>query len=443
MTPISRRRFIIVAGGAAVAGCAGSRASDSSSRAADPGGTSTVPPSSVVTTTTVPSALVPDDRVLVIVELTGGNDAINTLPPTIGAYHDLRPTLSLPDDTLVSAGFDGHALHPALAPMVPMIEAGVLGVVAGIGWDQPDRSHFASLDRWNRADRVAEPYGWVGRWLDTLDADPSALGAVGLGSTNDLMKGAQRGATLIAAAEAFGFPAGLSNADIRRLTDPTSDDPLLAAAQRAFGDAVGAVSEFDPIADAVRSAAGDQGAGYQGAGVAGAGVEGAGVEGNGLALSGGTFSTGLAVAAELILSDVETKVVSISGSGFDTHARQLEIHGELLADLAAGLATFWATLEAAGQADRVLLVTTSEFGRRATENGSGGCDHGAAGVSFVLGRGIAPGLHGAVDLTDLLDGDLRPSIDPRAMFTGCLDWLGGDVERVLGDRYDTGVSLFA
>ncbi len=377
----------------------------------------------VVTTTTVPAELVPDDRVLVVVELTGGNDAINTLAPTVGAYHDLRPTLALADDTLISAGLDGHALHAALAPVVPLLDAGVLGIVAGIGWNDPDRSHFASLDRWNRADRIDEPYGWVGRWLDTLEVEPAALGAVGLGSTNELMKGARRGATLIAAAETFGFPAGLSNADIRRLTTPAAADPMLAAAQRAFGDAVGAVAEFDPVADAVRAAAGDTG--------------------DGLTPTGGPFSTGLAVAAELILSDVDTRVVSVAGSGFDTHAQQLATHGDLLADLAAGLASFWATLETAGQADRVLLVTTSEFGRRATENGSGGCDHGAGGVSFALGRGIVPGLHGAIDLTDLLDGDLRPVIDPRAVFTGCLDWLGGDVERILGARHDTGFTLLA
>jgi uncharacterized protein (DUF1501 family) len=385
--------------------------------------TTAAPSSSVITTTTVPAALVPDDRVLVVVELTGGNDAINTLPPTVGTYHDLRPSLALPDDMMVAAGLDGHALHPSLAPIVPLLDDGVLGIVAGIGWDAPDRSHFASLDRWNRADRIDEPYGWVGRWLDTLDVEPSALGAVGLGSTNELMKGSRRGATLIAAAETFGFPAGLSNADIRRLTAPVSADPMLAAAQRAFGDAVGAVAEFDPVADAVRAAAGDTG--------------------DGLTSTGGPFSTGLAVAAELILSDVDTRVVSVAGSGFDTHAQQLATHGDLLADLAAGLVAFWATLEAAGQADRVLLVTTSEFGRRAAENGSGGCDHGAGGVSFALGRGIVPGLHGAIDLTDLLDGDLRPVIDPRAVFTGCLDWLGGDVERILGARHDTGFTLLA
>lgn len=423
MNHITRRRFLLVAGGATLAGCAGTRtaappssSTSPSTTRPSPGGGADLPTPTVVTTTTVPSALVPDDRVLVVVELNGGNDAINTLPPTTTAYHDLRPTLALADDVLVGAGFDGHALHPSLAPMIPLLDAGVLAVVAGIGWDDPDRSHFASMDRWFRADRVNEPYGWIGRWLDTLDTDLGALGAVALGSNNELLTGAQRGGTLITAADAFRLPPGLSNSDLRALTEPISADPSIAAAQRAFAEAIGAVAEFDPIADAVRAVAPSDPDGY--------------------GPVDGPFSTGLAVAAELILADADTRVVSVSGSGFDTHADQLDTHADLLGDLAYGLVAFWATLEAAGQADRVLLVTTSEFGRRAVENGSGGCDHGAGGVSFALGRAVVPGLHGAIELNDLLDGDLRPIFDPRSMFTGCLDWLGGDPEKVLGDRYE-------
>lgn len=423
MTPISRRRFLLVAGGATFAGCAGGRTAappassiPPSTTRSSPGGGADVPTPTIVTTTSVPLGLVPDDRVLVVVELNGGNDAINTLPPSTTAYHDLRPTLALADDVLVDAGFDGHALHPSLAPMVPLLDAGVLAVIAGIGWDDPDRSHFASMDRWFRADRVNEPYGWLGRWLDTLDTDLGALGAVALGTNNELLNGAQRGGTLITATDAFRLPPGLSNRDLRALTEPISDDPSIAAAQRAFAEAIGATTEFDPIADAVRAVASSDASGY--------------------GPVDGPFSTGLAVAAELILADTDTRVVSVSGSGFDTHADQLDTHADLLGDLADGLVAFWATLEAAGQADRVLLVTTSEFGRRAAENGSGGCDHGAAGVAFALGRTVTPGLHGGIELNDLLDGDLRPVFDPRSMFTGCLDWLGADVDKILGSRYE-------
>ena len=104
--------------------------------------------------------------------------------------------------------------------------------------------------------------------------------------------------------------------------------------------------------------------------------------------------------------------------------------------LAAGLTAFWDRLEGAGASHRVLVATMSEFGRRVAENASSGCDHGAAGASLLMGESIRGGLHGALDTGDLLDGDLRPGIDPRTMFTACLDWLGADVEHILGSRYD-------
>ena len=125
----------------------------------------------------------------------------------------------------------------------------------------------------------------------------------------------------------------------------------------------------------------------------------------------------------------------MSAGGFDTHANQAPTQQQLLADLASGLSAFLATVDQAGMTDRVLVATTSEFGRRVQENGSGGTDHGAGGLSLVLGP-VRPGVHGSLDLGDLLDGDVRPAVDPRVLYTAALDWLGADVEAVLGRRYD-------
>ena len=108
----------------------------------------------------------------------------------------------------------------------------------------------------------------------------------------------------------------------------------------------------------------------------------------------------------------------------------------LYADLAAGIAAYFARADAGGFADQSLLVTTSEFGRRVAENGSGGTDHGAGNTSFLVGPAVVPGLHGDLDLGHLLDGDVRPTVDPRTLYTACLDWLGADVEAALGRRYD-------
>ena len=120
-------------------------------------------------------------------------------------------------------------------------------------------------------------------------------------------------------------------------------------------------------------------------------------------------------------------VIVVSGSGFDTHAGQVATHQRLYADVAAGIAGYFSKADAGGFADRSLLVTTSEFGRRVAENGSGGTDHGAASTTFLAGPAVIPGLHGSVDLGDLLDGDVRPTVDPRTVYTACLDWLGADV----------------
>jgi uncharacterized protein (DUF1501 family) len=427
MIRISRRRFLTVTGGLVVAGCTGARPSTTGTPATTSTGatttgtnaaTTTAPATTMpatVTTISTPPDLVPDDRVVVMVELAGGNDAVNTLPPLTGAYRDLRPTLALPESEIVtSTSLAGHGLHPALAPLVPYIDAGRVATVAGVGFPDPDRSHFVSIDRWMRADRMDETVGWLGRWLDTLPTDLPSLGATALGSGGKMLRGADRHGTVIDQVNALAFPAGLSHASVRSLAEPMSSDPLIADAQQAFLASVGAVEEFDAIADAVRARVGEQGD----------------------APATGAFSTGLAVAAQLIVGDVGTRLITVTGGGFDTHGEQLAAHDTLLADLGRGLDDFWSTLDEAGLGDRVLLVTHSEFGRRVRENASEGCDHGAAGVSFVMGDGVTGGLSGSIDTGNLLDGDLRPQIDPRTLFTACLDWLGGDVERVLGRRYD-------
>ncbi len=426
MITISRRRFLALSGGLLATGCASSTRPSTASPTTPPSVAPSTATTTTTTTTTMPATVTTvstpaadtGGHVLVLVELNGGNDAVNTLPPLTGAYRDLRPSIALPEsDILTPAALDGHGLHPSLAPLAPYLDAGRLAAIAGIGFEDPNRSHFVSTDRWYRADRMDEELGWLGRWLDLLPADPAALGATALGSGGAVLRGADRRGTVIGDVDAFAFPARLSNATVRAMADPISGDPLTAAAQRAFAESVGAVEEFDQIADAVRADLPPRGGGDYGPPT-------------------GAFTTGLAVAAQLVLGDVGTRVVTVSAGGFDTHAEQPDTHAALLADLANGLDRFWATLDAAGASDRVLVATMSEFGRRVGENASNGCDHGAAGVSFVMADSVAGAQFGALDTGDLLDGDLRPQIDPRAMITTCLDWLDGDVEQILGRRYD-------
>jgi len=427
MITISRRRFLALTGGVLATGCTAAREADivvpsPTTAGTSPTTTSTVPGVVTSVSSTEPAPF--GNNVLVLVELRGGNDAVNTLPPLTGAYRDLRPTIALPEtDLVMSEHFGPHGLHPSLAPLLDLADAGRLATLAGIGFEDPDRSHFVSLDRWARADRMDDGLGWLGRWIDTLPDELPSLGATALGGSGDVLLGAKAPGTVIEGVDAFAFPTLVSNGSMRALGDSPansshgSNDPMLAAARRAFVDSVGATEEFDAIADAVRSRVPEREPGDLGPAL-------------------GAFTTGLAVAAEMILGDIGTRVVSISVNGFDTHSDQLAQHADLLSDLAQGLTQFWATLDEVGAADCVLVATTSEFGRRVAENASNGCDHGAAGVSFVMGNSIVPGLSGALDTADLLDGDLRPQIDPRVLMTACLDWLGADVEQIIGQRHD-------
>jgi uncharacterized protein (DUF1501 family) len=199
-------------------------------------------------------------------------------------------------------------------------------------------------------------------------------------------------------------------------SSPASTDALLASAQEAVstaGRALDVLAKATTTGNAVEGDDNDAGA-----------------------TTSGPITSGLQAAAEVIDLGVGTRVLLVGGSGFDTHAQQAGTHASLLADLASGVAQFFTTLEQKGHLDKVLLLTTSEFGRRVAENGSGGSDHGLGGVHLLVGSSVAGGVHGDVDLGDLVDGDLRAATDARSLYANALDWLGGPTDDVLGSTYD-------
>jgi uncharacterized protein (DUF1501 family) len=362
------------------------------------------------------------DRVLVVVQMSGGNDALNTLVPVTGRYHDARPTIGLADDALLAlAGDATYGLHPALAPLAPSLDAGQLGVVAGIGFEQPDRSHFAALDMWwSAAPASTFRNGWLGRWLDATADIPGAeldvLRAVGLGGAVPALRAELTQAIGVNEIERFVLPSG-NDALIEAWAS-------LAAAHTSAREAIEVFAGL-PTLGAPAGAPPTPG---------------------GTALgSGETVIDRLVAAAELIIAEPGVRVVHVSMTGFDTHAAQLDTHARLLGELATGIAAFRQRLAEAGQSQRVLLVTTSEFGRRVAENGSSGTDHGKAGVQFVVGDAVdttgAGAVFGTLDPDDLADGDLRPVVDPRSLYATALDWLGADAagataDGVLGAVYE-------
>ena len=396
---LSRRQFLTLSGGAAVTGAAAW--------------------AGLVRERTHGKAAVPASRgygastVLVVVQLSGGNDALNTVIPLDGRYHDLRPKLALADDTLVALkGETSHAFHPGLRPLIPLWEAGQLAVLPEIGFAADSRSHFESLAAWWTASpEHRQTTGWLGRWLDASGAakdNPLAAIALGGGAVPAL-RAEHSQSTAVNDLARFKLPdAPLADA-FAATAEPVSDQPLLAQAQAAVSAttrAVGLLSKANASAATGETQA-------------------------------GPITDGLATAAELIAMDLGTRVFLVSGTGFDTHANQVADHERLLTDLATGVASFFTAVDKSGHADRVVLMTTSEFGRRAEENGSGGTDHGHGGVHFVAGRSIRGGVHGHVDLGALVDGDLAAAVDTRSLYAAGLDWLGGPSAELLDGHTDT------
>lgn len=437
----SRRQFIQIGASAAVtaalAACSSKGASSTPSHqtsVATPGtggGSSTTPATTFATpattsptasapsaraTTTVSSVLTPGPagRTLVIVQLNGGNDALNTLVPSDGRYRDARPTLAIPEADLVALkGTTDWSLHPKLAPLTAYWDAGTATFLPGIGFNDPNHSHFVSLDRWWRADDLTSSTGWLGRSVGPDSTKP--LYATSLGSGAPLLRSDSFQPAVVIQPGTFAFPGRLSEDVLRRLASPVSADQLHALAQQSMTSSIAAVDAFAGLLKSSASGSSDV-ASYREGGL--------------------DLINGLDLAARLVTGNVGARIVVVSVGGFDTHSNQLSVQDTLLDDLAKGIDGFMQKIAAAGVTDKTLLVTTSEFGRRVIENASGGFDHGAGGMSMMLGGGVVGGIQSAVDLGNQLDGDVRPSLDPRTMYTACLDWLGLDPVAALGKRYD-------
>lgn len=398
------------------------------------GGTGTTGPGTTPTTgaptTTTPASPVPepggsesssDDRILVVVQMNGGNDALNTLVPSDGRYRDFRSTIAIPEDELlVMGGVSDHALHPALEPLLPYWDDGAMAAIAGIGFEGAGRSHFEAMDWWFRGSPdPTVTTGWLGRWLDlTAEGDDSPFRSVALGGGAPALKGQTSVPTVVTSPGAFSFHAP-RNADRAALeaaraalVDPLSDDPWIATVQLAQQRTSEAVELFADLASGDTDQATDR------------------------PRRGSSAADSLSTAAALIRQDLGTRVIIVSTSGFDTHSNQPDTQASLLGDVASGVAGFLDTLSGTPWADRVMVMTTSEFGRRVQENGSGGTDHGRAGVHFLAGNGVDGGLVGGWDLGSLTDGDLTPVVDVRALYRTALTWLGGPVDEVLGGSFE-------
>lgn len=361
-------------------------------------------------------------RSLVVVQLSGGNDGLNTVVPYADPlYREVRPRLAVPEADLLPLD-DTLALNPALAPLKARFDAGQLAVVLGVGYPNPDRSHFRSMDIWHTAEPATHATeGWLGRYLAGC-----ACGDHGQATAVSIGQNLPRAFWT----ETVPVPSFNSLETYRLQPDPywPTDHDLRRAALEALDARHEALRPYtDFLGSQSLNALASVDTLQQVGGKWQTPVE----------YPDNAFARSLKLIAQVIAGDLGTRLLYVQLGGFDTHANQPNTHQRLLETLASGLDAFQRDLEAMGKADDVLLMTFSEFGRRVHENGSQGTDHGTAEPMFLLGTGLTGGLYGhQPSLDDLDNGDLRYQVDFRAVYATVLArWLGARPEPVLGSSY--------
>ena len=374
-----------------------------------------------------------DDRVLVVVEMTGGNDGLNTvIPHADGLYYKARPTLGVPKNRTLRVDAE-VGLHPRLTGLNDMLDKGELAIVLGVGYPNPNRSHFDSMDIWQSADPTrALKTGWIGRTLPGMKASKSGMLAMHV-AAEKLPLAFQETSGVISLSDPSSFTLRLSGKEraakrkklIETLNAPgaSPSDDLAAFVRGRQSQVLSGVETLEKVLNQRDEKDPDNPRLYRGRRIG---------QGN------SPLGEQLALIARMVKAGIGARVYYASIEGFDTHTGQANSHANLLGDLGNAVGQFFEGLREDGLGKRVVLMTYSEFGRRVQENGSKGTDHGAASHLFVAGPPVKGGLVGKYPrLDDLTDGDMKFGIDFRRVYATLLDgWLGCNSKDILGGRFE-------
>lgn len=382
------------------------------------------------------SATGKDSPILVVLQLAGGNDGLNTvIPYADDAYYKARPTIGVAAAKTLKVD-DRIAFHSSLAGMRGMYDSGELALIQGVGYPNPNRSHFRSTEIWQTASdsNKVESKGWLGRYFDSCCKGEDPAVGVSIGSQAPQAFAAEKptGITL-SKPEQFRFVTdgssdpGATDAAFRDLSEAGDDEQsggsigMLAGSAPAMGDTADYLRRVtldaqigsDKIMEITKK-----------------------VKPN-VTYPNNKLASQLSLVARLIGGGMSTRVYYVSQGGFDTHSGQVGSHARLLSELDSSLKAFVADLKAQGNFGRVMVMTFSEFGRRVSENQSGGTDHGAAAPLFVIGGGVHGGVYGKQpSLTELHDGDLIYNVDFRNVYSSVLEhWLRVPSATVLKRKY--------
>lgn len=359
----------------------------------------------------------PGNKVLVVLQLSGGNDGLNTVIPVRNdIYFKARPKLAIPKEQALILT-DEAGVHPALSGLKELYDEGNLAILNSVGYPNPDRSHFRSMDIWHSASASDEYFytGWIGRYLDAqcsgCDRPTHAL------EIDDVLSMALKGEHV----------KGLAMKDPKRL--------YTTANEKYFKDLISSYKPevtdhpvhylYKTMAETVNSA------NYI-------------YEQSRLHPSSSMYppteaGKSLQTIASLIFSDIDTKVYYLSLGSFDTHVNQGAQQQRLFTEMNNALRAFVTDLKRNDRFNDVLITTFSEFGRRVSQNASGGTDHGTANNMFFIGGGLKRKgiLNPLPDLNDLSDGDLKYQVDFKSVYATILkNWLNADDKKILGKRFD-------
>ena len=358
------------------------------------------------------------DTILVIVQLTGGNDGLNTVVPySAVAYQQARPTLRIPAASVLKLE-QGLGLAPSMTGFSQLWEAGQLAVLQGVGYAQPNRSHFESMDIWHKATTSpTEKFGWLGRCAPEIGGAGDGVLHIGDGEPPLAVYGASGYAPSMRSIQDFQLKTGKgADCDRRRAAVESlsekadGSDDLLSFVQSSAKQSFASAKRIREVAAEYKS---------------------------GVDYPQTPLAQRLKLIAQLIDAQLPQRVYYVSHDGFDTHAAQSLSHGQLLGTMASALASFHADIKEHGHSERVAGFVFSEFGRRVAENGSQGTDHGTAAPVFLTGAKIKGGLHGQhPSLENLEDGDVKFHTDFRSVYATLLqEWLGVAPNQVLTGQY--------
>ena len=364
------------------------------------------------------------NRVLVLVQLNGGNDGLNTLVPINNdIYYNARPGIAIPSNTTLPLTND-LGFHPSLASLEPIFGDGDMAIIQGVGYPDPNLSHFRSTDVWLTGDEsgAAVGTGWSGRHLEVAhpefgESPPSAPLAVQIGYTSPLLL---QGPISNMGMSLFSVDLFDRIVETGKFYDEDNIPNSIQGDEITFMREV-ANNSFryaSSIQDASDSGSND--------------VE---------YPNNSSLATNLAIVAQLIKGGLGTSIYHVSLGGFDTHANQATRHANLLRYIADAVSAFRADITATGMEEEVLVMTFSEFGRRVSQNGSAGTDHGTAAPMFLFGAGVNGGMYGAQPSLSDLDNasNMKFSTDFRTVYSSILlDWFGldpADVTQIFGSDF--------